>query len=533
MSTHPSLPASRRSFLRIAGLAAVAVAGTAAASGCSSAVAELRSAGEPVGDGTPVRGGTLRVGVLADLVAGAVMTGTNNTQMLTTGVVFDRLVEYSGEGLDPRPSLATEWSRSDDGLTYTLRLRPDVRFHTGREFTSADAEFALRTYADPVWTAQLRSTAAAIVGYDSTDPHVLVLTLARPIGNLFDLLSMVPMIDSESVDELLAGTAYVGTGPFRFASRTPNARVVFERNDDYWEPERPYLDAIEMNVIPDATALLSSVRAGRIDLSGDLTFRDANNLARLGGFRVVDLAGATSNTYVGVNVAATPLDDVRLRQVIAYAVDRERIVEEVYRGSARAANLPWPADSPAYDESKDRRYALDRDAARALVAELGALPSLPLTYPAGSPTYEVVAQIVQANLADVGVTVDLDPVEQTVAVQRLIGGEFAGLWILQHGFAQYTPSTLTVSAYPFNARKNASNYVSDTYLAAAESAWQIADGTGPEAIERYADLNDALLDGLFLVELAVIDPRTVLSARVGGFAWNRRAEPLLANAYLS
>lgn len=530
-------PATRRALLRFAALAAAAAVATATVTGCGNAAAELRSGTESSGSGTPVDGGTLRVGVQQDLTAGGLFTGTTTTSLLNAGLVYDRLVEYTGDTLEPKPSVATGWTISEDARTYTLDLRDDVRFSSGRTLTSADAEFALRTYADPAWNAQLRSTAAAITGFDSSNPTTLVLTLAQPIGNLFDLLSMVPLIDSQTVDKLRSGEAYIGTGPFQIDSRTPNSEIVYTQNPSYWRADRPHLDRVEARIIPDASTLLANLRSGQIDVSADLTGKDTNTAESLGGFAVINNDESAANSYIGVNVTAPALGDVRVRQAIAHAVDRDRIVDEVYRGAAYPAVLPWPKSSPAYDEAANQAYGRDLDAARKLVAqvvaETGPLPTIPLSYPTGNPTYELAAQIVQANLAEVGITVDLDPLEYTVAVGKLIGGTLPGLWILTHGFAQYTPSTLTVSAFPFNARHNASNYQSASYLKAAEDAWHVADGASPEALARYKNLNDELLSGLFVVELTSIVPRTVTANRVHEYVVNRRGEPLLADAYLS
>ncbi|WP_254699107.1 ABC transporter substrate-binding protein [Rhodococcus sp. SGAir0479] len=533
MRSTTSVPAlDRRAFLRGSGLAAFAVLGAVATTGCASAVAELRSGAAVSGDVTARRGGTVRVGLANDLVAGGILTSSNDAIITTVGLVYETLIRYPGDSLEPQPSLATSWQLAADRLSLDLRLRDDVHFHSGRRFTSADAEFALRTYADPKWTAQLRSTAATITGYDTSDPARLVLTFARPIGNIFDLLDIVPMIDRDTVAELAAGETYIGTGPFVLASRTPNSQIVFERNSNYWRPDRPYLDRVEAAVITDSSALLANVRSGRIDYTGALTYRDANNLTRLGGFSVVEEEGAEGQFYLGTNVASPALQDVRVRRAIAYAVDRERIVDEVFRGAAYPANLPWPRHSPAYDEDRNTTYTLDPDRARALLAEVGELPPIPLTYAAGSPSNETIAQIVQADLAAVGLTVELDPVENAVAVKQLIAGQFPGLWLLTHSFAQYTPATLTVSAYPFNARRNASNFTDADYLAAAEAAWPVS-GEEPEALARYRAVNDQLLEHLFLIELAVVVPRLVTTSRLRGFGWTRRTEPQLADAFLA
>jgi peptide/nickel transport system substrate-binding protein len=524
----PSRAYSRRAFLASA-LAALATG----AAGCSSAVGELRQQGA-AGDGTPTRGGVLRVGATNDLSAGAgIMTGSVAVQTLASGILFDRLVEYPDPAsTQAAPSVATSWESSTDGLTHSFALRDDVVFHSGRPLTSADAEFSLRQYADPIWSAQMGGLARGIERIDASDPHRLTLRLAHPMTNLFDLLSAMPLIDSESVDGLLAGSRYVGTGPFRLAERIPGSRIRFERNESYWQPGRPYLDGVTVSIIPDPVALRSSMRAGLLDFTADLPYRDVENLGNLGGFTRHAQDGAENGLYVGANVAAPQLADLRLRTAIACSVDRDRIARDVFRGYARPASLPWPQTSPAYDAAKDAAHPRDLATARSLVAEIGPLQPIPLTYVAKAAGMSVVAQILQANLAEAGIPITLDPVEQAVAAQQLIGGSYPGLWVTAHSFAQFSPATLALSAYPFNARKNGSNFSDEAYREAADSAWRAADRTGPEAQRAYAAINDALLGSLFLIELAVVTKQVVGSSRMRGYAWTRRGEPLLAGAYL-
>ncbi len=155
---------------------------------------------------------------------------------------------------------------------------------------------------------------------------------------------------------------------------------------------------------------------------------------------------------------------------------------------------------------------------------MGGTKTLPLTYPAGNANYEAVAQIVQANLEEVGIPTELVPVEYTQFIKQLIGGEFEGLWILQHNYAQFTPSTLAVSAYPFNADKNASHFVDDDYTAHSEAAWERPDGTDAEALKIYRQLNQDLLDNAFLLEIATITPQVATTAGVSGYTWSKRNE---------
>lgn len=528
-------PLGRRSFLRGSSLVALAVLGVGAAPAlvaCSSAVGDQQSTAS---GGEPVRGGTLNTAIQLDIVPANILTNTAGAVALV-GLVYDSLIRYptgADSSIDPQPHLATSWELASDGLTLTLDLRDDVTFHSGRPFTSADAEFSLRTYGDPRWTAQLQSTAAAITAYDTSDPHRLVLTFAHPLGNIFDLLDTVPVIDSESFEQFAAGEAYIGTGPFVLTERVPNSSLNFERNDSYWIADRPYLDAVRTSIIPDAQARVNALRSGQVLATTNLAYRDAETLGASDGYSNVDLEGAELQIYVGANVENPALADPRLRQAIAYALDRERVIDEVFRGAGYPINLPWPKSSPAYDESRNSTYGFDTERARGLVDEIGAPAALPLTFQAGVPYYEATAQIIQSNLADAGIEVTLDPVEASNFVKQLIGQQFPGLWVTFHSWAQYTPSTLTVSAYPFNAARNASRFNSPSYLDAATAAWEVPDGRSEEAIERYGRVGDELLEAVFLIEIGVVFNQLTTSAQVQDIGWTKRSEWLLTEAYLA
>lgn len=521
---------SRRGFLRGAGLTAFAVLGAGSLAACSSAVGEQRA-----GDASaqPVRGGSLKVGVTDDINPPLLLTGGSLAGTLMLGLVFETLTRYPVDSIEPQPLLAKSWEQSADGLTYTVHLRDDVYFHSGRQFTAKDAEFSLRTYTDPKFSAQLRSTAATIIGYDTSDPQTLVLTLAHPVGNLFDVFELAPIFDSETFGQLQNGETFIGTGPFVFSSRSPNSQITFERNTNYRVPDRPYLDRVEALIIPDAQGRLSALKSGRIDYAGELAGRDAQTLRDTDGFNVTRLEGAETQSYIGVSVTAPALADVRVRKAVAYAIDRDRIVTEVLRGSGYAVNLPWPKHSVAYDEAKNTTYTRDVAKAKSLVAEVGELPTIPLTYPGGGGDFEAIAQIVQADLADVGIAVELDPVEQSVFLKTLIAAEFRGLWLYGHTFAQYVPSTLTVSAYPFNAAHNASRYSSPEYTQAAAAAWETRDGVDGTAVEHYAQISDLLLRDVFIVEIAVQIPQPTAATRVHDLAWTKSRQTLLTDAYVA
>ncbi|WP_067572477.1 ABC transporter substrate-binding protein [Nocardia acidivorans] len=520
----------RRRFLRNSGIAALAIFGGGALAACTSAVNQSRGGGDD--NAQPVRGGTLKYGVLADLVPANILTNTGTTPYVV-GLVFETLVRYPHDKLEPQPLLAEKWTLAPDGQSITLDLRKDVKFHSGRAFTSKDVEFSLRTYADPKWSAQLKSTAAAITGYDATDPNRIKLTFAQPLGNIFDLLDTAPILDSESIDQLATGDKIVGTGPFKFVQRIPNQQLVFEKNADYRVPERPYLDRVEFSIISDNQAQLNALKSGQIHFADGVTYRDNENLAKSDGFRVISYEGAELQVYVGANVQNPALADPKLRRAIAYAIDRDRVIAEVFRGSGYATNLPWPKSSPAFDDARNTRFKRDLTKAKQALAGAPTPPKLPLAYTAGYATHEATAQIVQANLAEIGIETELVPTENATFVKQLIGAQFPGLWITDHSWAQFVPSTLTVSAYPFNARKNASHYESPDYVTAADNAWKLSQATGPDAQRAYQALSDQLLDGLFLIEIGVRLAQGSTTRTLHNVGWTKRRELNLTETFLS
>jgi peptide/nickel transport system substrate-binding protein len=200
----------------------------------------------------------------------------------------------------------------------------------------------------------------------------------------------------------------------------------------------------------------------------------------------------------------------------------------VVRCSRRAAKY-----SPAFQDSANATYPTDPEKAKALVAQIGQIPTIPLTYGAPAPLVEATAAIVQANLAEVGIPVELDPIDSAQFVKQLIGAQFKGLWVTFHSWAQYTPSTLTVSAYPFNARKNSSQYASDQYVADADAAWIQPDGTSQAAVDAYRTVSQDLLDALFLIEIAIVQPQWVTAPRLTGVSYTKRAEVQFTDAALS
>ncbi|MGA5702490.1 ABC transporter substrate-binding protein [Peterkaempfera bronchialis] len=520
----------RRTVLRAAGAGSALLA----LSACRAAVdgdgsvegAQAPSSGTPA----PRRGGTLTLASSVDFTPSLLFA--QSSMSLPQRLVFNTLTRYD-DRLRPQPELATSWQVAPDGRAITLRLREGVTFHNGRPFTADDVVFAVKNLQNPVRAAQLRATAAAVAGFEKKGDHEIVLKLAHPVSNLFDLFEFMIIADRESVEDAVAGRKLIGTGAFTLTEWKPGSLIGFARNEKYWQPDRPYLDAVDIRIIPQSDSLLSSLRTGQTQLTYGLSGKDVATLRSNPQFRIKEYPSGSGAIYLGVNVTADPVRNKVVRQALAWAVDRERIVKQALGGYGLPSAAPWPTSSPAYTEAHARHYTHDPAKARQLLKSAGATGlDLPLLF-SSSPGGAAVAQMVQYDLQQVGVRTTLQPTDPATAQKRLISQTMPALWTTSHGFAQVHPSTLAVSAYPFNEAKNTSKFHSAEYTDAVQRAWQRTDADSAQARALYRRISDILLDEAFIIDLAVQASLEVASTTVHGPTLNKFSYLNLDDAYLA
>lgn len=482
--------------------------------------------------GAATNGGTLTVATDQDAQPALFFSGSDPDNLVFS-LVYNTLITYSHTSLTPQPSLATSWQLSPDGKSLTLQLRHGVQFSNGQPFTSRDVAFSIQTVADPKWHAQFQRTAAAITGVDTSNPYQVTITLSHPLSNIFDLLSQLPMLEPGSMSGFAKGTEYVGTGPFKFVSWTPGQKMAFTANNAYWGP-KPHLAGVDLSVDVAPQTQVSELRSGQLDVALDPNGQDVDSLAGSPQFKVLSLVGAEQQTYLGFNVANPALQNLSLRQAIAYAIDRHRITTQVIGGDATSLSLPWPSYSPAYSTQLNATYNLDVAKSKQLLSTVGKVPTLPIEFMSALPNVQEIAEVVQSDLAKVGVHTTLVPAQTAQFSQGLLDGKFTALWISPAQFAQFTPSTLAVSAYPFNAAKNSSNFVSAQYSQAATAAWETPGATSAAAEQTYKTLDQVLLNSLFITEIAGVSPRIATTSSVHDVNWGKESPQLFLNdTYLS
>ena len=207
---------------------------------------------------TPRRGGSMTIGLVAEPTTLVSLTNVFTPSLSVSAKVTEGLLTYDQE-INPRPSLATEWTVSPDGLRYVFKLRPGVIWHDGKPFTAADVAFSLETIKKS--HPRGRSTFANVTAIATPDPLTVELTLSQPAPYLIKALNasetpIIPKHRYEGMEPTASpnNTAPIGTGPFRFKEWVRGSHVIYERNPDYWDQPKPYLDQLVVRFIPDAAA---------------------------------------------------------------------------------------------------------------------------------------------------------------------------------------------------------------------------------------------------------------------------------------
>ncbi len=376
------------------------------------------------------------------------------TLMFNSLVKKDEKFDYVGE-------LASEVKRSDDNLTFTFTLRDGVKFHDGRPFTSADAKYTL----DLVFSSSFAKSASFYEGsgadrksliksVEAPDPKTLVVTTVKPWTGLLSNLVAVAMIPMNSYESIRAhtGTAVSdltregisGTGPFKFVSYDSSQQVLdLQANPDYWDGP-PHIPTIRVRVISDTNALQAELRSARVDIAPLPTSLLPDAVKLLGQdpkLQVLQFTGSNLNLLT-LNCSQPPLNDVRVRQAIAYAVDREGLIRDLLLGQGKIAHSILPEESWAYHAGQ--KYSFDPATAKKLLDEAGLKdpdgdgPQLRFAKPVifkvsgSSVSAKNYAGVIQNYLKDVGVPASIETAELNTLFDELRRGNFQifyGQWV--------------------------------------------------------------------------------------------------------
>jgi peptide/nickel transport system substrate-binding protein len=304
------------------------------------------------------------------------------------------------------------------------------------------------------------------------------------------------------------------------------------RNEQYWKDGRPYLDGVEVAVVTESSSAVSSLRSGQSQLALDLAPLDAAALKDSPGFQLVPSDAQDSVFYLGQNVTVPPLDKPEVRQAIAWAIDRDRVLSQVLGGIGHTSSLPWSSFSPAFDATKRDTYRHDPAKAKQLLTQAGASGAhVNIYYNAGFAPNAGIAEIVQFDLTQAGLKVSPKPLQAADFLTLLAGSGIPGLFVNVHGFGQLHPATLVKGAFPFNADANAEQFTSQQYTDLAAKMWTTTDARAAKAV--YSEMNDLFISQQFVTDLVVSSHTYTISTQLNGLAWNMFDYINLDEAYLS
>lgn len=462
------------------------------------------------------RGGTVHVVQTADISPTSLLS-QNNPNFTICRTVFNTLTQYNHKTLKPEPSLATGWQVKDNGKTYVLTLRDDVKYHSGRPFGPDDVVAVIGILQQPATTSQTKAT-AAICDASRTGANEVTLRLSKAVNNVFDLFEMMIMVDHESYADLLKGDKFIGTGPFMMQNYQPGTGFSLRKNPGYWVPGLPRLDGVGMQVITQSSSAVAALRSGQAQLALDLAPLDAAALRTTSGFELVISDAYDAVYYLGQNVTIKPLDNPAVRQAIAWSINRDRILDQVLGRIGFTSSLPWARSSPAYDATKRDTYRYDLAKAKSLLAAAGARgAAVDLYYNAGFAPNAQIAEIVQYGLTQAGLRVSPKPTQAADFLTLLSGTGIPGLFVNVHGFGQMEPATLVNGAFPFGAAKNAEQFSSPAYSRLADQAWTATNADAAATV--YSQVSDRLLKEQFVTDLVVSAHTYAISTKLQGLSW--------------
>ncbi|WP_448256521.1 ABC transporter substrate-binding protein [Microbacterium aurum] len=318
--------------------------------------------------------------------------------------VFDTLVEPD-ENLEMQPALAESWEVSDDQLTWTFALRDGVTFHDGSEFTSEDVVYSYRRIIDDELSNAWKFS--AITDIAAPDDSTVVITVAQPTPNLLSNLGGfkgMAIVEKANVESGDITTAPVGTGPFSLAEYSSGDHITLKANPDYWGGA-PALGGVEYRFISEPATALAALKAGDIDWTDVVPTQQVESL-QADEALTLGVTPSSDYWYLALNQAREPWNDVRVRQAIAYAIDRDAILKAVSYGTAAENQLAIPEQSFWF--TKYDTYSTDLDKAKSLLADAGVTGgTIDFLATSDYPETVTAAQIIAANLEPLGITVNI------------------------------------------------------------------------------------------------------------------------------
>lgn len=341
----------------------------------------------------------------------------NDRQILAQ--IYDTMLVHDRETYEVEPSIITEWSVAEDGLSYTLTVREGVTFHDGRALTAEDVRWSI----EQSMVEEASRTASLLTAIESIDIEGddVVLNLNAP--DRYIPQALVDVYVSPDDEDIDYNDAPIGTGPFQFVEWQRNQRVVLEAFDDYWQEGLPYLDGVVIESVPEDSTRVSRLLNDEVDLVEVVPFAQYEALDAAGIELVTPPGGLSTGYYdLRLNTREEPWSDPAVRQALSYAIDREAIAQALLGFMTPTANPVFESldeyfdpDAPTYEHDPDRARQLLSSAGHDGGVEGGTL----FVHPDLGIEYSIVAELIQDQAATVGIDIELENMDVATWVERV------------------------------------------------------------------------------------------------------------------
>jgi peptide/nickel transport system substrate-binding protein len=386
----------------------------------------------------PATGDLLIQGSIGDASNLIPMLASDSASHDISGLIFNGLLKYD-KNLTLKGDLAESWDVSPDGLTITFKLRRGVKWQDGKDFTAHDVMFGFQTIINPNTRTAYSGDYREVKEARAVDDHTFQVSYRRPFApglSSWGSLVVLPrhLLEGQDINTTPFSRKPVGTGPYKFKEWKTGEKIVLTANPGYFDG-RPWIDGFVTRIIPDPATMFLELRAGGIDFMGLTPMQykrqtETHKMRR--DFRKYQYL-AFAYTYLGYNLKEEKFQDLRVRQAISHAIDRQEIIDGVLLGMGLVATGPYKPDTPWYNP-KVKQYAHDEAKARDLLAQAGWKPAgkegilekegkpfeFTILTNQGNEARARCAEIIQRRLASVGIKVKIRTVEWAAFINDFI-----------------------------------------------------------------------------------------------------------------
>ena len=388
--------------------------------------------------------------------------------------VFEGLMKPTPNG-DLTPAIAESYEVSEDRMTYTFHLREGARFHNGETVTAEDVVYSIQRCAAATETGIVQVEAFSVIqSIETPDDRTVAITISEPSNEFISYMTTAVLPTGYDKQD----TYPIGTGPFKFVSRTAQDSVVLEKFDGYWGTPAQ-LDKVTLKIMENADSLMMSLQSGAIDLCAHLTSTQVAQLKE--SFNVAE---GTMNLVQALylNNAEKPFDDVRVRQAISYAVDKQEIIDLAFDGyGSPIGSSMYPAFGKYFDDSLTNYYTRDVEKAKSLLAEAGYPDGfdMTITVPSNYKPHMDTAEVLVQQLAQIGVNAAIEPIEWESWVSDVYAGRQFQSTVVGVDASNMTARAL-LERFNSQAGNNFINYSDSDYdalFAQAQASYDDAEQT--------------------------------------------------------